>query len=443
MKRTYKYLLIIISIVFSMQTLATQINRVSAIRVWADPDKTRIVMDVNSNIKHKIFKLKSPNRLVIDLKDTKIKRSVISQSNNNKGLLKGIRGAAKKDGYRVVLDLKKNLKVSSFFLKPNKKYGNRLVIDLFANSKSTTEKMVVKSTKSIKTKKDFVIIIDPGHGGEDPGAIGPKKTREKDVVLATAKKLAKKINAAKGFKAYLTRDGDYYISLRKRINLARKKQADLFISLHADAFRNSKVKGASVYTLSQRGASSEAAKWLASKENSSDLVGGVSLNDKDDVLASVLLSLSQTGTNNASKKLGNIIFKELGKKVILHNNKVENAGFVVLKAPDIPSILIELGYISNPKEEKNLKNSKHQNKLAVAINNGIKKYYDEYSKTALLRKTPAYPNKNNKNKKHTVSKGETLSLIAKKYNTSIDKIIKVNDLQDSQIRAGEKLVIPM
>lgn len=216
--------------------------------------------------------------------------------------------------------------------------------------------------------------IDPGHGGEDPGASGRLGTKEKNVVLAIGRKLKALLNRKHGIRAFLVRDGDYYIGLKKRMRIARNHKADLFISIHADAFRNPLVYGSSVYVLSQRGASSEAAKWLADRENSADLVGGVSLDDKDDLLASVLLDLSQTATLDASINLGANILNELKKLGKTHKKKVQRAGFMVLKSPDIPSILIETAFISNPDEERRLRNSRHQQRVAKAILTGVLRY---------------------------------------------------------------------
>jgi N-acetylmuramoyl-L-alanine amidase len=219
--------------------------------------------------------------------------------------------------------------------------------------------------------------VDAGHGGEDPGARGAKGTKEKDVTLAIARKLANKINQEPGMKAVLVRNGDYYIGLRKRMAIARKHRADLFVSIHADSFRDKRVRGSSVYTLSRRGASSEAAKWLAEKENSADLVGGVSLDDKDDVLAGVLLDLSQTATLQASGEVAHHVYKQLGQVGKVHGKRVQRAGFAVLKSPDIPSMLIETAFISNPAEERNLTSPSHQTKIARAIMRGIKGHFHD------------------------------------------------------------------
>ena len=262
----------------------------------------------------------------------------------------------------------------SFVLEPIMQYGDRLVIDLYDKDLPKAQN-VGKSVKTIQHRRNVIVAIDAGHGGDDPGAIGPTRLYEKDVVLGIAKDLAALFNKEPGFKAVLVRKGDYFIALRKRTEIARESQADVFLSIHADAFKTPKVSGASVYAISQRGATSETARWLAEKENRSDLiggVGGVSLNDKDDLLAGVLLDLSMTESLSRSLEMGNAVLEQLGKVNKLHKKRVEQASFAVLKSPDIPSILIESGYISNPGEERRLGDRAHQGKLAKAIFEGVR-----------------------------------------------------------------------
>ena len=426
---------LLVSLVFSAPIFAAGKKSVSGIRLWSAPDNTRVVLDISKPVEHKIFRLSGPDRVVIDLKDTSVNKKVLKSSELKKGVLKGVRGAVrKKNNYRLVLDLSEKVTVKSFLVKPNEKYGHRLVVDLATKEKKVAVKAApVKSAKANSSKvRDFVVVIDPGHGGEDPGAVGPSRIYEKKVVLAVGKKLAAQINKQPGMKAYLTRRGDYYLPLRKRMKIARKHQADMFISLHADAFKDRRVRGASVYTLSNRGASTEAAKWLAKKENASDLVGGVSIDDKDDMLASVLLDLSQSATLDASTDLARNVFKEIKKVSKLHTKKVEKAGFVVLKAPDIPSILVELGYISNPREEKSLNSSKHQLKLAKAITSGVKRYY---KKTGIAR-AKQY------GEQYVVARGDTISSIAKRYKVSASDIKRANSLKSDRLRVGDSLFIP-
>lgn len=336
-------------------------------------DHTRVVFDLTGNFEHNLFTLSDPPRVVVDLNDTR-RSKAIDINTRSTNLLSGVRSASKDGGrLRVVIDLKGKARPRSFTLKPDGKSGHRLVVDLHATKLSPTPIRTNQESRK-KHKQQFVIALDPGHGGRDPGAIGKYGTREKDIALSVAKKMKALINRESGYRAVLTRDADRFVSLRNRVKKARQAEADIFISLHADSFHSPNVKGASVYALSLRGASSEAARWIARKENSSDLIGGISLDDKDDLIASVLLDLSQTATIQDSLELGSDVLKHIGKVSKLNNRKVQQAGFAVLKAPDMPSILIETAFLSNPSEEKKLRNPKHQQKLAKAVFSGIKKH---------------------------------------------------------------------
>jgi N-acetylmuramoyl-L-alanine amidase len=353
-------------------TFAKSSAALTGIRVSQTSDvHTRVVFDLSTSIQHNLFTLKDPQRIVIDLEDTRESRA-LAVSKKVTSLMKGIRSAKRDSGaLRVVLDMKNTVRPRSFVLKPDGKSGHRLVVDLHATNLSPTP-IVTNQQQRIKQKKQFTIAIDPGHGGRDPGAIGKKGTREKDITLALAKKMKTLINRDPGFKAVLTREGDQYVVLRNRVKKARANKADLFISLHADSYKSARVEGASVYALSLSGASSEAARRIAEKENASDLIGGISLADKDDLIASVLLDLSQTATIQDSLEFGSDVLKNLSKVSTLNNKQVQQAGFAVLKAPDMTSILIETAFLSNPREERKLRSSKHQHKLAKAVFAGIK-----------------------------------------------------------------------
>jgi len=334
-------------------------------------DHTRVVFDLSTKVVHKLFSLSDPQRIVIDLKDTH-KSKALYVSKKTTSLMSGIRSASRNNGeLRIVLDLKAKVRPRSFILKPDGNSGHRLVIDLHATNLSPTP-IITSQQQRQRQKKEIIIAIDPGHGGRDPGAIGKMGTREKDITLAVAKKMKTLINRTPGYRAVLTRESDRFVVLRNRVKKAREHQADLFLSIHADSFRSARVRGASVYALSLSGASSEAARWIAEKENASDLIGGISLDDKDDLIASVLLDLSQTATIQDSLELGSDVLRNLGKVSKLNNKKVQQAGFAVLKAPDMPSILIETAFLSNPAEEKKLRSSKHQQKIANALFAGIK-----------------------------------------------------------------------
>lgn len=353
---------------------AKPISTLTGIRIsQSADDHTRVVFDLTGDIEHGLFTLEDPPRVVIDLKDTrKSKAIVISSKTTN--LMSGVRSASKGSGrLRVVIDLHGKVRPRSFALKPDGKSGHRLVVDLHATNLGPTPIKTSQKERN-QRKKQFVIALDPGHGGRDPGAIGKRGTREKDIALSVGKRMKSIINRTSGYRAILTRDADRYITLRNRVKKAREAEADIFISLHADSFHKSNVKGASVYALSLRGASSEAARLIAQKENASDLIGGISLDDKDDLIKSVLIDLSQTATIQDSLELGSDVLSHIGKVSRLNNRKVQQAGFAVLKAPDMPSILIETAFLSNPSEEKKLRNPKHQQKLAKAVFAGIKKH---------------------------------------------------------------------
>ncbi len=412
---------------------ALQIN---GVRLWAAPDSTRVVFDVTGPVEHKLFTLKGPDRLVVDLKHASINKSLVKQLKRS-GVVRGLRsGIRNKDDLRLVLDLSGPVKPKSFVLKPNDQYGHRLVIDLFSVGK--TKQHAPKTVKRVKPTvlRDLVIAVDAGHGGEDPGARGRKGVREKDVVLGIARKLKAQIDREPGMKAVMIRNGDYYVGLRKRIDKARKYRADLFISIHADAFRDRRVHGSSVYVLSRRGASSEMARWLAARENAADLVGGVSLDDKDDLLAEVLLDLAQTATLETSTGVASQILAELKRLGKVHKRQVQHAGFVVLKSPDIPSILVETAFISNPSEERRLRSRKHQQKVASAIFRGVRNYFTSNPPAGTRLARRASP------RRHTVRRGDTLSDIAQRYGVSMSSLRHSNRLRGDRLLVGNVLTIP-
>jgi N-acetylmuramoyl-L-alanine amidase len=391
-------------------------------RIWSAPDHTRIVLDTAAPIRHNIFTLNNPSRIVIDLTDASLNGGLPDANSQDLLVAKLRSGVRDGDDLRLVMDLKQPAKIKSFELEPNDTYGHRLVIDLspkdsgpkspgtkFPETKSldkgraspsqvdgaavlaaATASAVPSSARarqapellSVQPKggrqRDVVIAVDAGHGGEDPGALGRSGTREKDVTLAIARKLAALINKQRGMKAVLIRDGDYFVPLRQRIAKARKYNADLFVSIHADAFKDPNVRGSSVYTLSNGGATSEAAKWLAARENSADLIGGVSLKEKNDLLASVLLDMSMNATIEHSSIAATRVLAKLRSLGDVHQTHVQQAGFVVLKSPDIPSMLVETAFISNPQEEKRLRSGGYQNKLANSLLEGILDYFRAY-----------------------------------------------------------------
>ncbi|HEU4654790.1 MAG TPA: N-acetylmuramoyl-L-alanine amidase [Steroidobacteraceae bacterium] len=352
---------------------------VEDIRLWAGPDSTRVVFDLSGPVDHTLLTLQDPDRIVVDIDAARLSDSIHSLP-DGRGFVKQLRGALQADGdYRIVMDLTAPANAHSFNVQPNGPYGHRLVVDLTPDpsngaSSAARPPVAVKSTDDMHGR-EVVIAVDAGHGGPDSGAIGKRGTFEKNVTLAIAKRLAERINREPGMRAVLTRDGDYFIPLRERIIKARKYQADMFVSVHADAFRDRSVAGSSVYVLSARGASDEAARWLAESENASDLIGGVSLQDKDDVLASVLLDLSQGASMSASIDAAERVLLQLDRVGNVRRPAVQHAGFVVLKSPDIPSLLVETAFITNPGEESKLGNSRHQQLLADAIHQGVREYF--------------------------------------------------------------------
>ncbi len=386
---------------FGVSAAQTQLKD---IRVWHSPDSSRVVLDFTSKPSYKTFFLDNPARFVVDLYQS-TNLSKVPTANTGQYLSRFRLGTPKKGVTRLVLDLKKSVDIATFLLKPVANYNYRLVFDVTAkggvktntaqpaNNNKPATSGAASSNKSTaltsQTRGPLIVAIDAGHGGEDTGALG-KRSREKNIVLAIAKRLKAKIDAQPNMQAFLTRDGDYFISLRKRIGLARSKgphPADLFISIHADGFRSAKARGSSVYTLSSKGASSEEARWLADKENAADLAGGVSLADRDETVAEVLLDMSMTNTNHESIVFANSVLSELKKIGKVHKRNVEKAGFVVLKSPDIPSILVETAFITNPNEERLLRSAKHQDKLASAILNGVS-HFVKKSPTLSARMAP-------------------------------------------------------
>lgn len=325
--------------------------------------ETNVVIDVSNNVAYRYFELSSPTRFVMDFSDKDLVWEGGDLTTNS--VVKAVRQSsdAENNRFRVVFDL--NYPTSNVVQKEILRNGHLRLSIRFAN-------------KDVKMHgRDVVIVIDPGHGGKDPGALGARHKREKDIVLSIAKKLQDAINRKKGFKAYLTRSSDIYLNLRQRLSIARSRQADMFIAIHADAYKQKSAAGASVYALSLRGATSEAARWLADRENYSELMGGVALDDKSFLLKSVLLDLSQTATLHASFEIGQYVLDSLSQVAQLHHLKVEKAAFVVLKSPDVPSILVETGFISNRREEAKLVSSRYQDRLAAAITQGVWAYFSQ------------------------------------------------------------------
>jgi N-acetylmuramoyl-L-alanine amidase len=426
-----------LALLFASATATAESVVLKDIRLWASPDSTRIVLDLSAPASHTMFALSDPERIVIDLEQTEADLAALRMPDGT-GIVSAVRlGARDGGGLRVVLDVGTRVQPKSFLTPPNETYGDRLVIDL--GHQQTPRPVKVANNDG---QRDVVVAIDAGHGGEDPGAIGKAGTREKNVVLAVAKKLAERINAEPGMRAVLTRDGDYFVPFRERIRRARTQQADLFISVHADAFVNRDVHGSSVYVLSTRRASSEAARWLAERENAADLIGGVSLDDKPDVLASVLLDLSQNASISASRDAAARVLSELDRIGQLKKSEVQHASLIVLTSPDVPSMLVETAYISNPTEEKRLRDAGHQGQLASAIHAGVRRYFYDNpppgSRIAMLA-----ARERGQALRHVVSPGETLGDVAGHYAVSVDALRQQNRLETEQVSTGTILEIPV
>jgi len=347
-------------------------TEVDGMRLWAGPDQIRFVIDLTQQPQYEIFVLKNPDRLVIDLFDAEISGHGVKPPTATETVLKIRTGRPDRYTLRVVLDLDRPVAYSDFLLEPKNPYPYRLVVDI---SRDQTEN--AKETRPEKARfKKFLVAVDPGHGGDDPGAIGSGGTQEKRIVLEIAQKLVRLINSDGRMQAFLTRHGDYYVSLRSRIEIARREKADAFISIHADAAKRKTAKGASVFVLSDRGASSEMGKWLAARENASDLAGGVAIGDQEPDIQETLLDMGLDWKLKQSKKLGREILSEIEQIGALHSDQVEEAAFVVLKSVDIPSVLVETGFITNKEEESLLRSTKSQEQISRAIFRGLKRYCD-------------------------------------------------------------------
>ena len=379
-----------------------QAVELTATRLWPSPDYTRITLEAAQAVTYKYFTLSNPDRLVIDLDGMETGaalESLAGQLTADDPYISAIRVGMNRPGMmRLVLDLKSAIKPSVFQLQPLEQYGHRLVVDLYpaqaapAQASNSSQPGMVEPAKVSRPAvpqyaRLITVAIDAGHGGEDPGAIGANGSHEKIITLALAKKLKQKIDAQENMRAVLIRDGDYFVPLGQRVIKARGAKADLFLSIHADAFIKPQARGSSVFALSENGATSVAARWLAKKENDADLVGGINVDVKDPFLKRTLIDLSQTATINDSLRLGHAVLKEIGGVNILHKSHVEQAEFAVLKAPDIPSILIETAFISNPEEEKRLNDPNYQDKLVDAIISGIKVYFDKHPLNSPARLT--------------------------------------------------------
>jgi N-acetylmuramoyl-L-alanine amidase len=428
------FCLLMTLLVFSLGAAA---ERVENLRVWAGPDHTRAVLDLGSRVEYRLFTLENPARVVVDID----RASLVQQlplNTERSGVIAGVRSGVRNGGdLRVVFDLKANAKPQSFLLDPAGDYGHRLVIDLIPEDAQTPAERVREVVRAATTgEREMIVAIDPGHGGEDPGAIGPGGTYEKAVTMGIARELANQVDEMPGMRAVLVRTDDYFVPLQERYNRARKAEADLFVSVHADAFRDFRVRGSSVYVLSRSGASSEAARLLAKSENQSDLIGGVKLDRGDDMLSSVLLDLSQSAALEYSNSAAEEILQQLGSVGRRHRSRVERANFVVLRSPDVPSVLIEVGFISNPQDEQNLNTADHRRQVANAVAQGIHRHFEQTAPQGTWFAA------NRSRERYVVASGDTLGVIARRYQVSVSQLREANNLRGDVIHPGAVLVIP-
>lgn len=450
---------------------------ITKLRVWHAPDQTRLVFDLSAPTEFEVFAVTDPHRVVVDLPRAGSRETLKLPPAVDRRIT-GLRYAPRPEGgLRVVLDLEHAVDIRKILLPPRAQYGHRLVVDVLdppglvrrpapppapiAAAPASTLPPVTRAERRASDapepvgkpvaqapawRRDGVVIaIDAGHGGDDVGAVGARGTYEKDVVLAIARELQTLINREPGMRAVMIRDGDYYVGLRQRIEKAREHRADMFVSVHADAFRDRRVRGSSVFVISRSGATSEAARWLADRENAADLVGGVTLEDKDPQLRSVLLDLSQAKSLEASLEVADSVLGALRRVGAVHSQRVQQAGFMVLKSPDIPSLLVETAFISNPQEEQRLRNHGFRVRLAKAIRDGIVTYFDHAAparERMAQGEVAAAERAEAAARRHRVSPGETLSGIALHYSVSPRQIRLANNMDDDVVRIGELLDIP-
>jgi len=405
---------------------------VENLRLSEKKDYVRLVFELNTVAEHSIFALHKPERLVLDLKNTVMSQALIDQVKAN-SVIRNIRsGVRNGNDLRVVLDLSEKVSPRSFLLPASGKSGHRLVVDL--HNKKAKVKQIKKQTK-VK-KRDVIVAIDAGHGGKDPGATGRSGTREKTITLQMAKKLEKLINAQHGMKAVLIRKTDRFIHLRDRVKRARDNNADMMLSLHADSFPDPSARGSSVYALSVGGATSEAARLLADKENAADfLFGDIKVAGKDQMVNKLLFELSLTGTIESSLDIGGEILAQIKSVNRVHKKKVQQAEFSVLKAPNIPSVLIETAFISNPREEKKLRSAAHQQKVAKAITRGVSLYFS--------RKAPPGTWLASAKCEYSVCDGDSIASIAKQHEVNERALRQRNALYTETLVTGQTIYIPM
>ncbi|RZV32845.1 MAG: AMIN domain-containing protein [Chromatiales bacterium] len=430
--------LTICALLLLLSSAAVAGSTVENVRIWSENNTTRVVLDLSQSVQHSIFTLRGPDRLVIDLKDSRLAKTLTSMPTGT-GAVRSIRSAIRADGQlRVVLDLNTAVRSRTFTAGPNATYGDRLVIDL---QRAGSLAPVKTASEEYRPGRDIVIAVDAGHGGHDPGSSG-RRAKEKDIVLSVSKELAKRINAEPGMRAVLIRDRDVFIDLKDRVQIAQRHDADLFISVHADGFRDSRANGASVFALNLERADRVARETLSRRDRETVKVRDVVLNDKDPVLASVLYDLAQNAALSASNDVGTRVSRQLSRVAKMHSHKVREKSLAVLTSAEVPSILVETGFITNPGEEKKLRDRAYQGRLANAILAGVRDYFytNPPADTQIamdLKRQPA------KQVRYVVARGDTVSEIAERYNVRAADIRRANKLSSDKIRVGQTLSIPI
>lgn len=416
-------------------------NDIDGLRIWPSPASTRVVLDLDAAPEFTYFTLSNPHRLVIDLSNTR-RDTDLSVAQDMGELVKRVRYSTPKTNKdaRIVVELNRKADPTLFAMTPTAPYGHRLVIDLLDSNPPAPAPIVIDQSSNNRDR-DIIIAIDAGHGGEDPGSIGPSGSYEKHITLSIAKKLEAMINNERGMRAIMTRTGDYYISPNRRPEIAREKKADLFISVHADAFTQPEPRGGSVWVLSMRRADTELGRWMEKTERHSELLGGAAevISDKSSelYLAETILGLSMDHSMATSFDLSNEVISELKQITRMHKRTPQAASLAVLTSPDIPSILVEVGFISNPEEEKNLNWSKHRERLAQSIFTATKRYFKQVPPDGTL-----WASEKATNRTHKVQSGESLSLLAQRYNVAVSRIKEANNLNSDVVRIGQVLTIP-
>jgi N-acetylmuramoyl-L-alanine amidase len=443
-KKTGSFLLVVacwIVVTFALMPVMVfaDTNQIESVRIWPSPSSTRVVIDLKDVPQYTYFTLENPQRLVIDLKETK-KPFDLSLIKNQSNLVSRVRSSKpkSKQSTRLVLDLTKKLTTQLFALPPTPPYKNRLVIDLVDPDGPA---VVVKDVKTDSRARDFIVAIDAGHGGEDPGSIGSAGSYEKNVTLSIAKHLQRLVNNEPGMSAVMTRTGDYYVTPNRRPEIARQNKADLFISIHADAFTAPQPNGASIWTQSLRRANSELGRWMEQTERHSELLGGAAEVIQDTTneryLTQALLDMSMDHSLATSFELSKEMIVEMKQVTRMHKKTPQAASLAVLTAPDIPSILVETGFISNPREEKNLNWEKHRRNLAKAIFNATKNFFQKSPPDGTL-----WAKIRQETRTHRVRRGDSLSLLAQRYNVKVSDIKSANSLTNDTVRVGQVLSIP-